>query len=93
MLTRKHFRDMATAVEAIEDKQRKIAVYVAFKILGEDSNPRFDGGLFWDACDMDSADLTEIEDAYADARQCQKAWRVEDTSSTMHGGANPTPQG
>ena len=69
MLTRKHFRQMAAACSAIEDRTRKIAVYVAFKILAEDSNPRFDGGLFWDACDMDSADLTEIEDAYAEARE------------------------
>ncbi len=69
MLTRKHFRAMAAAVYAIEDRQKKIAVYVAYKILAEDSNPLFDGGLFWDACDMDSADLTEIEDAYDDARK------------------------
>ena len=68
MLTRKHFREMAAGVSAIEDKTKKIAVYVAFKILAEDSNPLFDGGLFWDACDMDSADLTEIEDAYDAAR-------------------------
>ena len=54
MLTRKHFRNMAAAVAAIDNPTKKAAVYEAFKTLASESNPRFDEGIFWDACDMGS---------------------------------------
>lgn len=60
MLTRKHFRAMAAAVAAIEDQTKKEAVYEAYVTLARESNPRFDEGIFWDACDMGADDEERI---------------------------------
>jgi hypothetical protein len=53
MLTRKHFRNMAAVVAAIDNPTTKAAVYEAYKTIASESNPRFDEGLFWDACGME----------------------------------------
>ena len=61
MLTRKHFRQMAATVDAIQEEGTKRAVYAAYVVLSRDSNPRFDEGLFWDASGMNPDDADEIQ--------------------------------
>ena len=52
---------MAATVDAIQDEGTKKAVYAAYVVLASNSNPRFDEGLFWDACGMNPDDSDEIQ--------------------------------
>ena len=51
-MTRKHFKEMAAQIAAMENRMAALAIAEGFARLAKKDNPRFNAQKFYDACGL-----------------------------------------